>query len=102
MIHLIKLEQVNRIFTRFYDPCHSWLKVTSNDLYNASLKPSDFSSCSYKGSDCFYLEEDCDLPKFLKAFESFHGKVIINDVFTNNDSFVRNLPSIHYQRKIYA
>jgi capsule polysaccharide modification protein KpsS len=95
MIHKIKLGKVNRMFTYYSDHIHGWMKVEANDLYNANLKPSDFSFYSYKGLDCFYLEKDCDLPKFLKAFESFHGKAIINDVFTiSGASFIRNLPAI--------
>lgn len=86
-----------RIFNFHQDPGHGWLEISEEDLADVSLKSTDFSSCSYRSdlTSFLYLEEDCDLPKFLKAYKNKYGsypKLI--DVCSNNESFIRNLPSI--------
>jgi len=92
---------INNIFTMYSDPGHAWLQVTHQDFCNVGLRPIDFSEFSFRGRDCFYLEEDCDAPKFLKAYESLHKQLIINNVYTNSESFIRLLPSINYPKQAY-
>jgi hypothetical protein len=42
------------------------------------------------------LEEDCDAPKFLQVYEAKTGtRPDLEEVHTNNRSFIRNLPPIH-------
>lgn len=55
------------------DPGHGWLEVSWTDLKSLGLNPSDFSTYSYRNGNTFYLEEDCDAAKFLKAYEAKHG-----------------------------
>lgn len=84
------------IFAFIVDPAHSWLRVTRAQIAAVSLKPEDFSRYSYRGfKDDFYLEEDCDAPKFLAAWEKIHGKPQFTELHTNRSSLVRKLPPIH-------
>jgi len=55
----------------------------------------DISSYSYvnEKSEMVFLEEDSDMPKFLKAFERETGLIPeLFDIYSKTDSTVRNLP----------
>jgi hypothetical protein len=58
-----------RTFTYLQDPGHGWLIVSRGDLAAAGLSPADFSQCSYVRGDTLALEEDCDMPRFLKRLD---------------------------------
>jgi hypothetical protein len=58
-----------RTFTYLQDPGHGWLIVSRGDLADAGLSPADFSICSYVRGGTFALEEDCDMPRFLKRLD---------------------------------
>lgn len=62
------------------DPGHGWLQVTPNDLKCVNLNPTDFSDCSYRKGNIFYLEEDCDAPKFLAAHRAKFGNPKITEL----------------------
>jgi hypothetical protein len=80
------------------DPGHGWLQVAERHLEDLGLKPEDFSSFSYRrsGNDetptYFYLEEDCDAPKFLKAHTAKYGDPAFLYVYDDAMSFIRELP----------
>jgi len=77
------------------DPGHGWLEVDWTDLKAVDLNPTDFSRCSYRRGNTFYLEEDCDAPKFAAAFEAkYHKPIAHHEVYVHN-TFIRNLPRIH-------
>jgi hypothetical protein len=82
---------------RFHcDPGHGWLQVSWSDLKNLGLNPWNFSRYSYRRGNQFYLEEDCDAPKFLNTYQAKTGqRPDLEEVHTNHRSFIRNLPSIH-------
>ena len=84
------------MFTFYTDPGHGWLQVSAADLRALCLTPQSFSRYSYrKAADLFYLEEDCDAPKFLAAWEAKHGrKPDIKDVHQER-TFIRALRPIH-------
>jgi len=77
------------MFDYYQDPGHGWLCVTLEDIRNAGLKPSAFSAYSYRRRNqretVMFLEEDCDMPKFIQAYETAHRvpcpirEVIIDD-----------------------
>ncbi len=62
-----------KTFTYYCDPSHGWLKVSGLDAHDVGLDARDFSRFSYWRNNDLYLEEDCDAPKFLKAYEGKHG-----------------------------
>lgn len=62
-----------KTFTMHSDPGHGWLAVCDTDLIDVGLTPRSFSKYSYAKGGTYYLEEDCDAPKFLAAYASKHG-----------------------------
>jgi len=48
------------------DPGHGWLEVPVKEVRKYKIKISSFS---YMDSGMAYLEEDCDAPTFLKAWQ---------------------------------
>lgn len=82
-------------FTFHCDPGHGWLAVPVEFLKTLNLSTKDFSLYSYRKGGMVYLEEDCDAPKVLKALKERNVAFKINESHTNNDSFVRNFPSIY-------
>jgi hypothetical protein len=82
-------------FCFYIDPGHGWLAVLNADLRAFDLTAADFTACSYVSEDGqrLYLEEDCDAPKFIAAFEARLGfKPEIFERHSNSDSFIRRLP----------
>jgi hypothetical protein len=78
-----------RTFTYLQDPGHGWLIVSRADLAAAGLSPADFSSCSYVRSDTLALEEDCDMPCFLKRLDERGIAYRLREQHTGADAHVR-------------
>ena len=78
---------------KFYtDPGHGWLEVTPADLAKVGLAAEDFTRCSYLGFGAIFLEEDCDAPKFIKAWATHNGgEPRVSERHSNGDCFVRRL-----------
>lgn len=83
-----------KTFTFFYDPSHGWLRVTKAHLEALGFTAADFSGYSYRNEagTVFYLEEDCDAPKFLSRYENASGTPAILEKQSNS---VRRLPRLH-------
>jgi hypothetical protein len=79
-----------RTFTHLQDPGHGWLIVTRADLAGAGMSAADFSSCSYVSGDSLALEEDCDMPRFLKRLDERHIPYQLREHHTNGDAHVRH------------
>jgi hypothetical protein len=78
------------------DPGHGWLEVTRQVAANVGLIAEDFSRYSYRDGDTWYLEEDCDLPTFARAFRNKTGQLPHMTVKrVESDSRIRGLPSLH-------
>jgi hypothetical protein len=76
-------------FRMYCDPGHSWLGVSFRYLRELGLIEQISNFSYYKGGTA-YLEEDCDAPKFLKAFEQKYGyKPVIREFTRNSDSPIR-------------
>lgn len=84
---------MTKTFTFHIDPGHGWLRVQLTDCHTLGLALKDFSRFSYCGYEgAIYLEEDCDAPKFIKAFETKYGaKPVIRESHSKSDSFIRRL-----------
>lgn len=80
---------------KFYsDPGHGWLAVPMHFIERLNLLGVKFSAYSYQSDsgETVYLEEDCDMPLFLRSLPklgeyqvSFLGKT------SNRSSRIRNL-----------
>lgn len=59
-------------YIRYEDPGHSWLRVPKSELealgIAAQISPYSFQSGTYA-----YLEEDCDMARFIDALEAHRG-----------------------------
>jgi len=64
-------------------PAHSWLRVPLSELDELGIRDK-ITEYSYKDNLYAYLEEDCDLMKFIEAKERKHGSDydIETDTFT--------------------
>ena len=78
-----------RTFTYLQDPGHGWLIVSRSDLAGAGMSPADFSSCSYVHGDTLALEEDCDMPRFLKRLDERGILYRLREQHTDADAHVR-------------
>ena len=81
------------------DPGHGWLAVPLALLRQLSIH-SDISSFSYfdAHTNIAYLEEDCDASLFMAAAERESLTIELDGEHThsNDDSFIRSLPSYQY------
>jgi hypothetical protein len=82
-----------RTFTYLQDPGHGWLIVSRGDLADAGLSPADFSPCSYVRGDTLALEEDCDMPKFLKRIDERGILYRLREQHTDTEARVRRWAS---------
>ena len=82
-----------RTFTYLMDPGHGWLIVSRGDLAEAGMSAADFSSCSYVSGDTVALEEDCDMPRFLKRLDERATPYRLREQHTIRDAYVRHWAS---------
>ena len=89
-VRLVPAEVLDpRTFTYLQDPGHGWLLVSRGDLAAASMSPTDFSSCSYVCADTLALEEDCDMPRFLKRLDERGIPYRLREQHTDAEAHVR-------------
>lgn len=82
-------------FPFYADPGHGWLKVTRAQLTRAGLSETDFSVCSYKRGETFYLEQDSDASLFITAWTKKTGKSYsFKQYHGNKSSRIRNYEGI--------
>lgn len=80
----------------FYsDPGHGWAKVSKKELVKLGIA-SEISGFSYERGDFAYLEEDCDLEKYIMALRAKGIVYKFKENFTNNQSRIRNY--YHYSK----
>ncbi len=60
-------------YTFHTDPGHGWLEVPIKDCARIGLSLDNFSKHSYRDGNTLFLEEDCDMAVFIKAYECFHN-----------------------------
>lgn len=82
------------------DPGHGWLEVPFAMVYLLGIGHK-LTRYSYMKRDCqtFYLEEDCDAGRFIRAYaEKFGAKPeMVRGSSTNGQSFVRNLSGYDWE-----
>lgn len=79
-----------RVYPFFSDPGHGWLKVPMNDVRALGIA-GEISHYSYRDGDNAYLEEDCDLSRFMHAAKAAGWNVDIEERKpANNSSRIRS------------
>lgn len=86
------------------DPGHAWLEVQPaalSQIGNIRELFEQISNYSYRSEDgnTWYLEEDCDATTLIEwltqhGYRPQDGAIEFKEIFTNEDSFIRDLPSI--------
>ena len=74
-----------------HDAGHGWLEVPTQAVIASGIVPSQFS---YVDADAgyAYLEEDCDLSKWLAALAPEDTPRPFLDVYVDGDAWIRRLP----------
>lgn len=88
---------VPEVFNWYEDAGHSWLEVPFDLLYEWGIV-DDISTYSYMNDNMAYLEEDCDMPIFLKAYREHTGHSLSREnvnMIEDDRSPVRNYS--HYK-----
>ena len=93
-LRLVPAEAIEpRTFTYLLDPGHGWLIVSRGDLAVTGMSPTDFSSCSYVRGDTLALEEDCDMPRFLKRLDERGIPYRLREQHTDTEAHIRRWAS---------
>jgi len=83
---------IKRTITGIIDAGHGWFSVSHVDIRKLGIEDS-ISGCSYMNRTRVYLEEDCDIAKFVKAAEAAGWKLTFKSNGQRQDwSWVRGLP----------
>jgi hypothetical protein len=93
-VRLVPAEALEpRTFTYLQDPGHGWLIVNRGDLAQVGMSPADFSQCTYVRADTIALEEDCDMPRFLKRLDELGIPYRLREQHTGAEAHVRRWAS---------
>jgi methyl coenzyme M reductase subunit C-like uncharacterized protein (methanogenesis marker protein 7) len=84
-----------KTFNFISDPSHGWLKVPVTELERLGIQ-NQISRYSYIRKGMAYLEEDCDMAKFIRAREAENNPIVIKESYGNKMSRVRNYASYVY------
>lgn len=83
---------MKKTYTLFSDPGHAWMKVPLSEVLRLWLK-YEISGYSYIRGNFLYLEEDCDMPRFIAAWKN-HKQVdhspTIKVRYSNKSSRIRS------------
>ena len=77
----------------FMDPGHGWLKVNLGTFKRFAAKLIEdeaISRYSYMTNNAVFLEEDADMPKFMRHMQEQGVEVEIRDHNSNRDSRIRS------------
>ena len=81
------------------DPGHGWLAVRRRELEDLAIADK-ITRYSYQKGDTVYLEEDCDLETFAKAFRAKHGVELSIVESFREKTFVRNCEPYSVERTV--
>ena len=86
---------MNKTFIKHNDAAHGWLEVSYEDVTDLNIQ-NEISEFSYinKTIESIFLEEDCDMNLFCKAYKAKYNKEIKFQVIEKFEIHpIRNLPS---------
>jgi hypothetical protein len=78
-----------KTITVYADPGHAWAKVSKKELIKLGIA-DDISSFSYQKGDYAFLEEDCDLEKYILALRAKGIVYKFKESHTNRQSRIRS------------
>ena len=74
-----------------HDAGHGWLEVPTKAVIASGIVPSRYSYVDAT-TGMTYLEEDCDLGKYLSALAPEDTPKPFLDVYVDGDAWIRDLP----------
>lgn len=80
------------VYNFYSDSGHAWLKVTRKEIESLGLFDK-ISHYSYQRNDNVYLEEDCDLIKFMQAKTDRKEVIIFREFHSKRTSKIRSYDS---------
>jgi len=86
----------NSVYVLVEDPGHGWLAVTVEELVDLKIAHK-ISGYSYIKDTIAYLEEDCDLGVFVRAYKEKYGQPPAFE-----EIYVENTPIRNYQNYNYG
>lgn len=83
-------------FTIHTDPGHGWAEVPAALVAELGFRVSRFSY-QHAGGGTLFLEEDCDLARFVEAYRDRFGITpTFREQHTDEDSFIRSLDRVSW------
>lgn len=82
-------------YTYHSDAGHGWLEVPIIDIELAGISEL-ITAYSYKKGNTAFLEEDCDMTRFLFALKEDGVEVEITDVHDGDESIIRTYGRFGY------
>lgn len=73
----------------YADPGHAWAKVSKKELVKLGIA-NEISGFSYERKEYAYLEEDCDLEKYVTALKAKGIVHKFRKTHTNRESKIRS------------
>lgn len=82
-------------FAFLSDPEHGWLLISPDELAAVGMSEDDITAHSYKHEtdNIITLEEDVDMPQFLRAWEQMIGRPVEIEDAVEGIKFIRCWPS---------
>lgn len=81
----------NHTYRIYEDGGHAWVRVRVIELFALQIA-KDITPFSYIKGQYAYLEEDCDLCKFFKAYNEVTGREPKHRTVVSGNSRVREYP----------
>ncbi len=68
----VSMQNKEKLYREYVDAQHGWIAVKRKELMDLGILNS-ISRFSYQRGATVYLEEDCDVGKFVEAYKNAHG-----------------------------
>ena len=89
----------NKTYTFYEDPGHGWVAVPIDDLIALGVADK-ITSYSYLLGNMAFLEEDCDLPTFVRAYKKKFGKAPKGKTVYQEYTSIRSYPNYDYEKEV--
>ena len=89
----------NKTYIFHEDPGHGWAAVPMADLIDLGVADK-ITGYSYLLGNMAYLEEDCDLPTFVRAYKKKFGKAPKGKAVYQEHTSIRSYPNYEYKEVV--
>jgi hypothetical protein len=89
----------NKTYIFYEDPGHGWVAVPMDHLIALGVADK-ITSYSYLLGNMAFLEEDCDLPTFVRAYKKKFGKAPKGKTVYQEHTSIRSYPNYDYEKEV--